>query len=405
MTGKLYRFRSASELPAIEGLPDPFLMADGSRVASKGDWERQRDYLKAMLAEYLYGHMPPKPDHPDVAMLSQRPILGGAAIEERWAIAMARGDRPLVLRAQVVRPSRSGRFPVVIKNDWRFTGLVPRAGVSPERVEQESAINVTLYAEAARRGYAIIQFIRTDLALDPLPAQVRENPSLREESRLRGVYPLYPEYDWGALAVWAWGFQVIIDALQDEAWWDAERIVSTGHSRGGKTALCAAIYDERIAIAAPNSSGTGGTGGFRLFEPGQKPQRIRDNVQSFPHWWSPRYAEFIECPERLPFDAHTMKALVAPRPLINPHGLADYWANPYGTQLTHQAAQRVYEWLGVPERIGLHWREGGHGQLVEDWLALLDFCDLHFFGVDSARRFDHLPYPDAVAPLSWSVPC
>ena len=49
----------------------------------------------------------------------------------------------------------------------------------------------------------------------------------------------------------------MLDALDRLALADMKRTVVTGHSRGGKTALCAGIYDERIAITAPNSSGTG----------------------------------------------------------------------------------------------------------------------------------------------------
>ena len=53
-------------------------------------------------------------------------------------------------------------------------------------------------------------------------------------------FALYPEYDWGTIAVWAWAYQPVIDVLLTMPGIDERRIVSTGHSRGGKTALCAA---------------------------------------------------------------------------------------------------------------------------------------------------------------------
>ncbi len=62
------------------------------------------------------------------------------------------------------------------------------------------------------------------------------------------MFPLYPEHDWGAIAAWAWGYPLLIDAFERMDCIDASRVISTGHSRGGKAALCAAIYDERIAI-------------------------------------------------------------------------------------------------------------------------------------------------------------
>ena len=63
-----------------------------------------------------------------------------------------------------------------------------------------------------------------------------------------------------ALAVWGWGHGVVLNALDQLGLVDMDKVVATGHSRGGKAALCAGLYDDRVAITAPNSSGTGGTG-------------------------------------------------------------------------------------------------------------------------------------------------
>ena len=92
-------------------------------------------------------------------------------------------------------------------------------------------------------------------------------------------------------------------------------------------------------------------------------------------WFHPRYFQFANHENQLPFDAHFAKALIAPRALVNCHARQDYWANPYGTELTHRAAEIVFKWLDAGNRIGLHWREGKHAQNQEDWAALLDFAD------------------------------
>ncbi len=183
-----------------------------------------------------------------------------------------------------------------------------------------------------------------------------------------------------------------------------DKVVATGHSRGGKTALCAGIYDERIAITAPNSSGTGGTGSLIYFEPGQRPQTISRHIGKHEHWWVPRFLEFADAESRLPFDAHFAKALIAPRGLINCHARQDYWANPYGTELTHRAAQIVYKWLGAGDNIAIHWRQGRHAQNEEDWKALLDFADRYFFGKKVSSNFNRLAYPDSARPVSWKAP-
>ena len=101
--------------------------------------------------------------------------------------------------------------------------------------------------QAVERGYVLFKFMREDVAVDA--------PNARD----RGVFPLFPEYpEWGIIAAWAWAYQFLIDTLVAQPFVHAEQIVATGHSRGGKAALCAGVYDERNAITAPNSSGSGG---------------------------------------------------------------------------------------------------------------------------------------------------
>ena len=39
---------------------------------------------------------------------------------------------------------------------------------------------------------------------------------------------------------------------------DKDKIIATGHSRGGKTALLLGAFDERVALTVPNASGGGG---------------------------------------------------------------------------------------------------------------------------------------------------
>lgn len=384
-----YKFRPVGQLSEQSGLPDPFLMYDGSRVKTFDDWQKQRRYLKAMLAHYQYGHMPPRPKTIQIENHLTRDVFDGNAIEEHYKLTMRRKGRSLTFRMALVRPRTKERCPVIVKNCHDFFDPDNALSARSNNTARNDRIGARL---AVERGYILCKFIRTDLALD------------QPNNRQSGVFPLYPEYDWGTIAVWAWGHQVVADALDRLGYADMDRIVATGHSRGGKTALCAGIYDERITITAPNSSGTGGTGSLRYFEPGQRPQMIGHHIGRFDHWWITRFLDFSGRESRLPFDAHFAKALIAPRGLINPHARQDYWANPYGTQLTYQAAQSVFDWLGVGDHNGIHWREGGHAQSKEDWQALLDFTDKFFFGKKVKRRFDVLAYPDVEVPMSWTAP-
>jgi len=387
---RTHKFIEAAKLSLQEGLANPFRMSDGSQVLNPSDWDEQRDYLKEMLAHYLYGHMPPRPKQIRVDRVSTANVFGGKAVEEHYKLTIAENNRSLSFRMALIRPAAKARLPVVVKNCSVL--LDPNALPKGDRARKTAERDRNAAKMAVQRGYILCKFIRTDVAAD------------KRDNRSGGVFPLYPEYDWGTIAAWAWAHQLVVDALDQLGYANMDRIVATGHSRGGKTALCAGIYDERIAITAPNSSGTGGTGSMRYFEKGQSPQTVAYIVKAFPYWWIPRFADFSGRPGRLPFDSHFMKALIAPRGLINCHARQDYWANPYGTELTYRAAQVVFDWLDAGDHQGIHWRQGGHAQNEEDWQALFDFADRFFFAKKVNRKFNLLAYPDAKVPMNWKSP-
>jgi len=185
---------------------------------------------------------------------------------------------------------------------------------------------------------------------------------------------------------------------------DREKIVFTGQSRGGKTALLAGALDERIAVVAPNGSGCGGAGCYRILGEGSETLDDITNPSRFSYWFHPRLREFVGKEDRLPFDQHYLKALVAPRALISLDALGDLWANPLGTQQTYRAAQEVFDFLVVSDRNGIHFRSGGHAQNEEDWRALVDFADKVLLGKNVAHRFNELPFPEVPLSHTWTAP-
>ena len=65
----------------------------------------------------------------------------------------------------------------------------------------------------------------------------------------------------------------------------------------------------------------------------------------------------------LPFDQHSLKALVAPRPLLTTEALERCVANPSGTWLTHLAArERPTGFLGAEKNLAIACRPGEHAQ-------------------------------------------
>jgi hypothetical protein len=380
-------FPPMEQLPVVRELPDPFLFMNGSRVQTKRDWTRRRQEIKQLVQQYAYGTVPAAGGNVTAEELEaahqitikesaarDSTILG--ATEEKLLLRMGPGGKVqthLILTVPLTDQGRRRLFPVLIVGDLCWGKVDP-----------------AIAAEAAKRGYILAEFDRTEIAHD-------------KAGREGGLYDVYPDGDFGALAAWAWGFQRVVDYLLTRPDVDAKRIVATGHSRGGKAVLLAGALDERIAITAPNDAGCMGTGSTRFTHEGSETPAII--VKNFPFWFSLRLAQFVGQEEKLPFDQHTMKALVAPRALFETQALEDQWANPQGAQATHQAAKVVYDFLGVGDKIGIVYRPGGHAQLLSDWEALLDFADHQFFGRSVTRRFDTLPYPDQSAQVfAWKAP-
>jgi hypothetical protein len=220
--------------------------------------------------------------------------------------------------------------------------------------------------------------------------------------RNSGIYPLYPDLDFGAVAAWAWGYHRCVDFLLTHESADSAKIAIVGHSRGGKAVLLAGATDERIALTAPNNSGCGGAGCYRWQCP--ESEATADILRTFPYWFGPRLREFIGREDQLPFDQHSLKALVAPRALLTTEALGDLWGNPSGSWQTHAAAREAYRFLNAEEQIGIRYREGPHEHRLADWKALLEFADWQFDGKKPALSFDQNPFPDLPTAFSWSAP-
>jgi len=357
-------------LPAIQELPDPFLMANGQRVANAEDWSKRREEIKAMLLYYQYGHL--APPVPIIAQeTSSRQLQAAGAVERHLLIGIG-ADKKVAFRLILTIPDGRGPFPVIVKGDLCW-----------------GRISEAMVGAAVKRGYAVAEFDRTEIAPD-------------SADRTKGVHALFPDYDWSTLGAWAWGFHRTVDYLLKQDFVDPKRIAITGHSRGGKTALLAGALDERIALTAPNDSGCGGAGCYRVLGP--KSEDIGAITNRFPFWFHPRFKDFVGQVEKMPFDQHFLRALVAPRALLSTEALGDLWANPMGTQVSYMAARQVFEFLAAGGRTGIHFREGKHDQNAEDWDALLDFADLQLFGRQVDRKFDKLAFPGAPRPYSWSAP-
>lgn len=345
-------------LPSVPHLEDLLRDSTGQPIRDREAWRRRRAEIADLLLRYQYGTMPPPPDQVTARLLDRRPHPRGPGTQESLSLRIGSRDS-LEMRVLISRPVGPGPFPALILESGR-------PGSTPQ---------VSLFLEA---GYLFVEYARHEL--DP------DRPRVAGPAQQK-----YPDHDWATLAVWAWGGHRVVDYLLGRDDVDPRRIGITGHSRGGKMALLAGALDERISLVAPCASGSGGAGSHRLLGPGAESLAMNDK----PHWYLQGIQQFDDQEDRLPFDQHHLKALVAPRALLCTESIDDEFANPEGTQATSMAAQPVFELLGVPRHNGLYFRRGSHDRKDEDWQALLEFSRRVWFP-DSApddSRFWQTPFP------------
>lgn len=344
-------------LPSSHELPALFTFADGTKIYTRDDWERRRAEMKAMLLYYQYGRMPDRPDRVTAEIERRARHASGKGSAERLTLIID-SKRQLRMRIALYAPDTKGPYPVVIREE----GTLGRTKEIP------------LFLE---KGYMFIEYARHDLDPD-------------RQGIVGPAQEAYPDSDWATLAVWAWGGSRVIDYLETRDDIDFEHIAITGHSRGGKMALLAGALDERFTLVVPNGSGAGGAGSYRVLGPGAESLGMNDK----PHWYHKRIALFSEKEERLPFDQHFLKALVAPRALLCTESTDDLFANPLGTQVTSQLAEAAFRFLDADDRIGLRYRRGEHASNTDDWQVLLDFAEWQWFGREVNRAgFQHQPFP------------
>jgi hypothetical protein len=381
----LYEFCAKEDLPQQSALPDPFEKNDGTRVRTSREWIQHREYLKAMLDHYMFGKVPDPPKTVRGKILSSEPQYDGKALLEKIYLQDESG---LFVHVEVIRPTVPGRYPVIVWNQFSNMERCP--------VEQQ----------VLQRGYAILSFDRTQFAPDEEGTQQFMGGAFQQ------AYPTYTEAR--AVAIWAWGCSYCASWLKEQVWADA--LIVTGFSRGGKTALRAAAWDERFAVCAPVSSGTGGGGCFR-YAGGCLGEGIgaseslgwMTRKDRFWYWYRDELAAFgnpngfgsLGEERRLPFDLHTLRALVAPRAIICTEGLEDDLSSCYGTQITWRAAQEVYKFLGAEGVNALAFFEGGHEFTSERWLAILDFCDVALR--DSKQKIRYRRFEQELKPLAHQM--
>ena len=241
--------------------------------------------------------------------------------------------------------------------------------------------------EIVARGYATVAFHTSDVAPD------------KQHGNTRGAFAAFedverqyrPKNAWGALSVWAWAASRVLDWIETEPTLDAAHVAVIGHSRGGKTALVAAAWDERFAMAVSSCSGTGGAKLHHVDLPNA--ERIVDSVSSHQFWYCRNYTRWVNLDAQVPFDQHMLVGLIAPRLVCIGSATQDPHAGPYGEYCTARYATPAWTIFGrkgfvscgfpdpdTPQQegdISYHIRTGKHDLTPYDWGVYMDFADKH----------------------------
>lgn len=391
--------------PDFPGLPDPLRFFDhesgnvsGPALATSADWfERRRPEILDMLRHYKYGTEPGPPQDPQFSLLSVEPdFLGGLAVK-----MVVRGDygppgaQPLLINLYV--PDNADKpVPVIAALNAQGNELIEPGGSRADRWDLPGTLQA---------GIALATVAVSDFAAD----------GSRFSNALIGPYASSGfTGDWKTIAAWAWGLARVVDYLEQVPEIDPHRIALTGYSRRGKAALWAAALDERVALAAPHQTGTGGAHPTRStwgWAPTFRHQ--------FPHWFLDRYNAIDRdgSPNdyfRLPFDQHFAVAAVAPRRVLLSENRS-YGANYNGLLAVRTAAAPVWDFLGADAEtdVVLEWNTTtGHSFEPQHWAVIHEAVNALPPGGEAgflewAR--DHSLYPEdpagtSVAALAASDP-
>ncbi|MBQ7565694.1 MAG: hypothetical protein IJT18_01120 [Oscillospiraceae bacterium] len=362
-------------------LPDPILRTDGSRLRSPEEWDEHRKTLYKTAIELQYGTMPPQPEFLEVEPLSPE----GKPMRV-YHVHTGTREKPVTLRLVTLLPPDAENVPVIVTGDdcWRY------------------ARNADYLDAALKKGIGWVLFDRTELAHD-----------VRGEGRRQGaLYQTYPDRTFGAIGAWAWGYSRAVDALEQLALpIDLGWITFCGHSRGAKTAALAGALDERARIVNPNSTCAGACGCYRIHMKGfcgadaeKRSETLDDLLRRFDFWMGEGMAAYRDDEAALPFDAHFLKAMVAPRTLYISEAAGDLWANPVGSYETTIAAREVYRFLGAEENLIWSFRPGYHEHTADDVAMLVNVIRCKRYGEKLNDRFFRTPFPPPEDAFDWAAP-
>jgi hypothetical protein len=398
-------------------LPDPLRFADGSPVADAQAWRaRRRPELFKLIEENEYGRVPPRPPAMTFDVFDRgTPAFDGRAVRKQVTIYFTASRTGHYVDVLYYLPANTtGPVPVLLNFGWTANNLAVAAADPGVKVgrrwdnQQRTRVPATPAAGPAQgpgrnlnvmqvveRGYGFAVFNYSDIDPDAPNATAQ---GIRAAYLKPGQTEPAPD-EWGSIAAWGWGASRIIDYFETDPSIDAKRIAITGVSRLGKTVLWAAARDERVACVIASVSGEGGAALSRR-DYGETIAHLVAPTR-YPYQFAANYRKWANKTAEMSWDAHTIIALVAPRPILLQTGSTDKWSDPYGEFLAAKAATPVFALLGrrgieqyslpaagtpLMNTLGYLMHDGPHGVMPADWPVFLDFLDAHIAPELTSKR-------------------
>ena len=367
-----------------------------SEATTTEEWQARVPALREAFAAQIYGRLPQELSAYEISRhdIPATNISGASAAGEVLLADPVLGRRFTVA---YVLPQGEGPFPSVMQLSFCGNALALGSleGVSPPLSGAPGFCNRFIDAPAPEGTdpYLLAMPVEELLAAGIAVVSVFPGDVIPDdkEAALPLLDKLSPTDDLktrpGAIAAWGWVASLAVTVLESDARFDNQKMAVMGHSRNGKAAFAAMLFDPRIDLLWAHQSGTGGATLNRSYEG----EAIENITGGFPHWFAPAYRDYAGREEDLPVDQHMAIAAMAPRPVLLGGAWDDRWAGPMGAYAAAQGADPVYELFGVdgfdqtgPEDmnpqadLSVFIRDGTHGTKLSDWRKFITFAKHHF---------------------------
>lgn len=387
-------------------------------IKSLAHWSEYKKELRFQLQDKIYGFLPTKLE-PVFRVVKTDSLTSLGAKYKEVSISFKGYQKSILMSILMPEVKKKPGVFLVLNRCGAHTLLDEKAiSIRHHAAHHKQCLNFQNRAsdekhyavrEILKAGYAFATIDGAELAADGY-----QHRGIKKNDKTSDLLPLVQTHkeskkSWGAIAAWAYGYQLGAQYLRGSKEINPSQIIVSGHSRRGKAALLAAALDENISMVIPHQSGTGGTASLKssIFKESPKAMVGKSWIYyaigdpgTLAHFFSKNFKSKLkqDSISSLGIDASHLMALVAPRPLLDTQGVKDFWAGGKSAWRMMKEADSVYSLYGVeglkkkkwfggkyadlrPDttgRLHQHYLKTGHSLGKSYWKLSVGFANLHF---------------------------